>query len=159
MHHFCPTFCSFWAPIRKLFEPPMQGGNSFWWQVHSHGKVNCRFLARCLLTGSENSIKQLKEYHGGNRKYYQAKPHSFDCFWNGSNCKYNGYRVWLSSLDIGWEAITNVLTYLENNKSPVCIYFLPSSWHVSEMPTNQEMDCDIRLEVHIFQQSPKSQRF
>lgn len=31
-----------------------------------------RLLARWLLTRSEISIKQLKEYHGGNRKYHQA---------------------------------------------------------------------------------------
>lgn len=39
------------------------------------------------------------------------------------------------------------MTPLENNKSPVYISFLPYSWLVSEMPTNQEMHCDIRLDI------------
>lgn len=107
-----------------------------------------RLLARWLLTRSEKSTKQLKEYRGGNRKYYQAKPSSYDCFSSVNNCKCSGYRVWLSSHDIGWKAITNVIMSLENSKSPVCIDFLPSSWLVSEMPRNQEMHCDITLEIH-----------
>lgn len=39
------------------------------------------------------------------------------------------------------------MTFLENSKSPVCIYFLPSSWLVSETPTSSEMHCDITVEI------------